>query len=87
MSAINDSGSLFEVNVPEFKLLRQCRRELKMLKVCWCHWLLCGRLWLCVVMWSCYPWIRMIGHWLCVWSVLIFSGLKLKNLEPSMNQA
>lgn len=33
MAAINDSGSLFEVNVPEFKLLRQCRRELKMLKV------------------------------------------------------
>jgi dynein heavy chain, axonemal len=33
MSAINESGSLFEVNVPEFKLLKQCRRELKMLKV------------------------------------------------------
>lgn len=34
MAAINESGSLFEVNVPEFKLLKQCRRELKMLKVC-----------------------------------------------------
>lgn len=33
MAAIYESGSLFEVNVPEFKLLRQCRRELKMLKV------------------------------------------------------
>jgi len=33
MAAINESGSLFEVNVPEFKILRQCRRELKMLKV------------------------------------------------------
>jgi dynein heavy chain, axonemal len=33
MAAINQSGSLFEVNVPEFKLLKQCRRELKMLKV------------------------------------------------------
>lgn len=33
MAAINESGSLFEVNVPEFKLLKQCRRELKMLKV------------------------------------------------------
>lgn len=33
MNAIYDSGSLFEVNVPEFKLLRQCRKELKMLKV------------------------------------------------------
>lgn len=34
MCQIIDSGSLFEVNVPEFKLLKQCRRELKMLKVC-----------------------------------------------------
>jgi dynein heavy chain, axonemal len=33
MTAINESGSLFEVNVPEFKLLKQCRRELRMLKV------------------------------------------------------
>ncbi len=33
MASIYDSGSLFEVNVPEFKLLRQCRKELKMLKV------------------------------------------------------
>lgn len=33
MAAINESGSLFEVNVPEFKLLKQNRRELKMLKV------------------------------------------------------
>lgn len=33
MSDIQDSGSLFEVNVPEFKILRQCRRELRMLKV------------------------------------------------------
>jgi dynein heavy chain, axonemal len=28
-----ESGSLFEVSVPDFKILRQCRRELKMLKV------------------------------------------------------
>lgn len=33
MTCIYESGSLFEVNVPEFKLLRQCRKELKMLKV------------------------------------------------------
>lgn len=33
MAEIGDSGSLFEVNVPEFKVLRQCRRELRMLKV------------------------------------------------------
>lgn len=33
MKDIQSSGSLFEVNVPEFKLLKQCRKELKMLKV------------------------------------------------------
>lgn len=33
MRDIQDSGSLFEVNVPEFKLLKQCRKELRMAKV------------------------------------------------------
>uniref|UniRef100_A0A182IVR3 Dynein beta chain, ciliary n=4 Tax=Anopheles atroparvus TaxID=41427 RepID=A0A182IVR3_ANOAO len=35
MSDIQESGSLFEVTVPEFKLLRQCRKEMKMLKQLW----------------------------------------------------
>ncbi|XP_049878702.1 dynein beta chain, ciliary [Pectinophora gossypiella] len=35
MRSIQESGSLFEVNVPEFKLLKQCRKELKMLKQLW----------------------------------------------------
>uniref|UniRef100_A0A1A9WGW3 Uncharacterized protein n=1 Tax=Glossina brevipalpis TaxID=37001 RepID=A0A1A9WGW3_9MUSC len=33
MAEIQESGSLFEVNIPEFKLLKQCRKELRMLKV------------------------------------------------------
>lgn len=33
MKDIQGSGSLFEVNVPEFKALKQCRKELRMLKV------------------------------------------------------
>lgn len=33
MGDIQESGSLFEVSVPDFKLLKQCRKELKMLKV------------------------------------------------------
>lgn len=33
MQQLQESASLFEVNVPDFKLLRQCRRELRMLKV------------------------------------------------------
>lgn len=35
MAEIQESGSLFEVNIPEFKLLKQCRKELRMLKVSW----------------------------------------------------
>lgn len=35
MRDIQQSASLFEVSVPEFKQLRQCRRELKMLKQLW----------------------------------------------------
>lgn len=33
MAQIQESASLFEVNVPDFKLLKQCRKELKLLKV------------------------------------------------------
>lgn len=33
MRDIQKSGGLFEVNVPEFKILKQCRKELRMLKV------------------------------------------------------
>ncbi|XP_043280362.1 dynein beta chain, ciliary isoform X1 [Venturia canescens] len=35
MRDIQQSASLFEVTVPEFKQLRQCRRELRMLKQLW----------------------------------------------------
>lgn len=33
MRNIHESGSLFEVNVPDFKILKQCRRDLRLLKV------------------------------------------------------
>lgn len=33
MKDIQKSGSLFEVNVPEFKILKQCRKEMRILKV------------------------------------------------------
>ena len=35
MQDLSDSASLFEVNLPEYKLLRQSRREIKMLKTLW----------------------------------------------------
>lgn len=33
MGNIQESGSLFEVTIPDFKVLKQCRKELRMLKV------------------------------------------------------
>ncbi|WAR03796.1 DYHC-like protein [Mya arenaria] len=35
MRALLESASLFEVNVPDFKQLKQCRKEIKMLKTLW----------------------------------------------------
>ena len=35
MKTLQDSAMLFEVQVPEFNLLQQCRREIKMLKALW----------------------------------------------------
>ena len=35
MASILDSASLFEVNVPDYKQLKQCRKELCMLKLLW----------------------------------------------------
>ena len=35
MTALLESASLFEVNVPDFKQLKQCRKEIKLLKTLW----------------------------------------------------
>lgn len=35
MTTLIESASLFEVNIPEYKQLRQCRRELILLKTLW----------------------------------------------------
>ena len=35
MQAIHQSASLFEVNVPDFKQLKACRKEVIMLKSLW----------------------------------------------------
>ena len=35
MRTLQDSATLFEVQVPEFRLLQQCRKEIKMLKQLW----------------------------------------------------
>lgn len=53
MLAIYESGSLFEVNAPEFKLLRQCRKELKMLKQLWDYVSIVQT---CIEDWKTTPW-------------------------------
>lgn len=35
MNALLESAGLFEVNVPDFKQLKQCRKELRLLKTLW----------------------------------------------------
>lgn len=35
MSSLHESASLFEVNIPEFKQLKTCRREIGLLKSLW----------------------------------------------------
>ena len=35
MKALHESASLFEVNIPDFKQLKACRREIVMLKNLW----------------------------------------------------
>ncbi|KAL1493068.1 hypothetical protein ABEB36_011203 [Hypothenemus hampei] len=53
MRNIQESGSLFEVNVPEFKLLRQCRRDLRLLKQLWDY---INIVHTCVNDWKTTPW-------------------------------
>jgi dynein heavy chain len=35
MAKMLDAAGLFEVNVPDFKQLKQCRKEIKLLKTLW----------------------------------------------------
>lgn len=35
MNSLQASAALFEVNIPDFKQLKQCRKELRMLKQLW----------------------------------------------------
>uniref|UniRef100_A0A6P7G4P0 Dynein beta chain, ciliary-like n=1 Tax=Diabrotica virgifera virgifera TaxID=50390 RepID=A0A6P7G4P0_DIAVI len=53
MKDIQDSGSLFEVNVPEFKILKQCRRDLRLLKQLWDY---INIVHTCVDDWKTTPW-------------------------------
>ncbi|XP_057668614.1 dynein beta chain, ciliary [Diorhabda carinulata] len=53
MKDIQESGFLFEVNVPEFKILKQCRRDLRLLKQLWDYIYIVHT---CVDDWKTTPW-------------------------------
>lgn len=53
MKDIQESGSLFEVTIPEFKFLRQCRKELRMLKQLWDYVYIVQT---CIQDWKKTPW-------------------------------
>ncbi|XP_045482107.1 dynein beta chain, ciliary [Harmonia axyridis] len=53
MRKIHESGSLFEVSVPDFKILKQCRKDMKMLKHLWDFIYIVQT---CVDDWKTTPW-------------------------------
>ncbi|XP_067615922.1 dynein beta chain, ciliary [Eurosta solidaginis] len=53
MRDIQQSGSLFEVNIPEFKVLKQCRKEMRMLKQLWDYVYIVQT---CIEDWKTTPW-------------------------------
>jgi len=53
MKALIESASLFEVSVPDFKQLKQCRRELKLLKTLWDYITIVRS---CIDDWKTTPW-------------------------------
>ncbi|XP_044764909.1 dynein beta chain, ciliary [Coccinella septempunctata] len=53
MKRIQESGSLFEVSVPDFKILKQCRKDMKMLKHLWDYIYIVQT---CVDDWKTTPW-------------------------------
>ena len=53
MQALLDSASLFEVNVPDFKQLKTCRREIGLLKTLWDY---CNIVNSCIGDWKTTAW-------------------------------
>ena len=53
MQALIDSAGLFEVNVPDFKQLKTCRRELGLLKILWDYCYIVNS---CIADWKTTPW-------------------------------
>ncbi|KAL0281201.1 UNVERIFIED_CONTAM: hypothetical protein PYX00_002260 [Menopon gallinae] len=99
MAKIQESASLFEVNVPEFKPLRQCRKELKMLKQLWDY---VNMVQSCIEDWKTTPWrkvdvenmdieckkfakeIRALDKEMRVWDTYITLEATVKNMLTSL---
>ncbi|XP_037924668.1 dynein beta chain, ciliary isoform X3 [Hermetia illucens] len=99
MRDIQDSGSLFEVNVPEFKLLKQCRKELRMAKQLWDYVYIVRT---SIEDWKTTPWrkvdvenmdieckkfakdIRLLDKEMRVWDTFIMLEATVKNMLTSL---
>ncbi|TMW50187.1 hypothetical protein DOY81_004746 [Sarcophaga bullata] len=99
MAEIQESGSLFEVNIPEFKLLKQCRKELRMLKQLWDYVYIVQT---CIEDWKTTPWrkvdvenmdieckkfakdIRLLDKEMRVWDTFINLESTVKNMLTSL---
>ncbi|XP_052825334.1 dynein beta chain, ciliary isoform X1 [Octopus bimaculoides] len=54
MESLQISAALFEVNIPDFKQLKQCRRDLRLLKHLWDYIeIVCS----CISEWKCTLWV------------------------------
>ena len=53
MSDLSKSAALFEVNVPDFRQLKQCRKEIKLLKTLWDYVVVVRS---CINDWKTTPW-------------------------------
>ncbi|XP_023295612.2 dynein beta chain, ciliary isoform X2 [Lucilia cuprina] len=99
MAEIQESGSLFEVNIPEFKLLKQCRKELRMLKQLWDYVFIVQT---CIEDWKTTPWrkvdvenmdieckkfakdIRLLDKEMRTWDTFINLESTVKNMLTSL---
>jgi dynein heavy chain len=55
MQTLMESAGLFEVNVPDYKQLKQCRKEIVLLKTLWDY---CGIVNSSITEWKTTPWLE-----------------------------
>lgn len=99
MESLQISAALFEVSIPDFKQLKQCRRDLRLLKHLWDYIeIVCS----CISEWKCTLWIdinvdlmdmackifakdiRMMDKELRTWDVYLGVESTVKNVITSL---